>query len=187
MMTPSCGSGVSAERRQALDGPGVDPGAVAVATAEDDRPVGDDRIERRLGGIAAREDRHVPAIAMDARLVGGGLRHRPRPPPGRCAGSSWPARRSQRPSPSPPLVTWTCASPKPGSTVRPCRSTTRVAGPMSRRRDARRTDGCDASPADGDRVGDRARRVDGVDGAAGQDDIGRAVVRDGGRPQGGAF
>ena len=48
----------------------VDPGAVTVAVGEEDRPVGDDRVEGLTRRGAAREVLHRPAAADDPLEVG---------------------------------------------------------------------------------------------------------------------
>ena len=50
----------------------VDPGRVAVAALEVDRPIGRDAVEVRAVRDPAREVRHRPAVADDPRLVGVG-------------------------------------------------------------------------------------------------------------------
>ena len=73
---PSIGSRVSGADPGPLERRRVDPGRVAVAAVEIDRPVGDDPIEVLAPGHPAREVGHRPAIALDPRFVGvrGGVR-----------------------------------------------------------------------------------------------------------------
>ena len=95
---PSAGSGVSRGDPGELERPRVDPGAVAVAVRQEDRPVGHDPVEVLAARGAAREVGHVPAAAADPRLVRVGARvcrdlvvgRRPD-----CA-SSWRSQRRRR-------------------------------------------------------------------------------------------
>ena len=112
-----------------LQRPGIGPGAVPVAIRQVGRPAAGDLIQRLPVRRAAGEPLHPPARAGDpAPAPGAGGRRR----------RSWPARRPgwrprsgcSRSSSRPAKAGCTCASWKPGSSARPRRSTTSVAGPI---------------------------------------------------------
>ena len=82
---------------------------------------------------------------------------------------------SQRRRARPPWTGWTCESPKPGVTVRPRSSMTRVPAPMCAGHGGVRPDGHDPSVADGHGRGPAPGGIDGRDPATGQDEVGGVV------------
>ena len=160
----------SCERRR------VDPGRVAVAALEVDRPVRDDPVE--VGAIAGCRPGSPPSTSRRRRSTarpGGPPRSR-RSRPGRHRARAAPSR-SQRSRPRPAVTGWTWASPKPGRH----RPAAELDDPACA---ARSTGATDASvPTATIRPSrtasarrERAGGVHGRDAAAAQDEVGRSVA-----------
>jgi hypothetical protein len=144
---------------------------VAVPVREERRPIRHDRVEVLAARRAVREVGHVPAAADDPGLLGVGLGVGPDGGDRAVAAALLAEVAFDEVHPAGDRVDVRVLEAR-GRSSRPARSTTRVRGPIQRGDVARGPNRDDPLARDGDRLGPRQCRLDGVDVASGQDEIG---------------